>query len=126
MTDEPRLIHVCQCGDVIRVYPGRTEVVLLSGHVVAGVPQRNDDQAATAAELGYGTDVEGMVEDHDPLHALLCDWLGIGESFALRIAAGELPEDHALAYLEEDAVLAVQRFMVAAGGHLPMRKSMPG
>lgn len=119
--NEVRSVHVCRCGDVIRIYRGRTEIVLLSGQVVPGEPEHTEDQAKTAAELGYGTDVERMVEDHDPLHALLCDWLGIGESYALRIAAGELPEDHELAYLEEDAVLAVQRFMVAAGAALPMK-----
>lgn len=110
--------HVCQNGNVIRIGVARTEVVLNSGNMVPGEPEYTPDQRQTAQSLGYGRNVVKMVEDHDPLHALLADWLGL-ESFALRVASGELPVGDPLADLEEDAVLAIQRFMVAAGGKLP-------
>lgn len=108
---------VCENGNVVRVGPGRTEVVLNSGRVVVGVPQRDEEQAQTAAELGYDDPVR-MVEDHDPLHAMLSSWIGL-ESFALRVAAGELAEDDIRASIEEDAVLALQKFMRVCGGRMP-------
>ena len=74
-----------------------------------------EHQADTAQRLGYGDDVEAMNRDHDPLHRALCAWLGV-PSLAMRMAAGlDLTEaEAALAALEEDAVLAVQRFKRAA------------
>jgi hypothetical protein len=54
-----------------------------------------------------------MCRDHDPLHVLLCEWLGLPTTFALTAPGTEL------AGLEEGAVLAVQHFMRAAGGRLP-------
>jgi hypothetical protein len=62
-----------------------------------------------------------MCRDHDPLHVLLAEWLGLEASFALREAAGLLdPADADKARTEEAAVLAVQRFMRLAGGRLPL------
>lgn len=96
----------------VRVFPDHTEVTLPSGTVVTGYPQGSDHQAETARRLGYGDDVLAMVLDHDPLHARLCDWLGIPASYSLRLAAGELPADETyLAQAEEEAVIAVQRFI---------------
>lgn len=65
-------------------------------------------------EMGYGDDVGAMVADHDPLHCILADMLGLPTSIAL---SGGDPE---LAIWEEAAVLAVQRFMRVAGGRLPI------
>jgi hypothetical protein len=67
-------------------------------------------QDAMARWMGYDTAAE-LNREHDPLHADLCAWLGI-ESRALRHAAGESlsREDQALAGMEEDAVLYLQRF----------------
>lgn len=79
----------------------------------AGAPEGTEGQAATARELGYGDDVAAMVADHDPLHARLCDWLGLADSEAL---FGGRPE---VAAAEEAAVLAVQKFMRLAGGRMP-------
>lgn len=77
-------------------------------------------QARTARRLGYGDDVAAMNADHDPLHRALCAWLGV-DSLSLRGAAGEplTAAEHAQANLEEDAVLAVQRFMRHAGAAVP-------
>lgn len=108
----------------VRVFSDHTEVTLPSGAVVTGYPQGNDHQAEVARRLGYGDDVLAMVLDHDPLHARLCEWLGLPASFTLRSAAGELPDDLAsLAEAEEEAVIAVQRFArlaaVEAARHRP-------
>lgn len=112
--------HVCRNGTVIEIGNAFTRIILNSGRVVTGAPQQNEEQRATARELGYGEDTALMVEEHDPMHALLCDWLGL-ESLTLKDVAGELPaERKALVWLEEDAVLAVTKFMRAAGGRLPV------
>lgn len=102
----------------VRILPDHTEVDLPSGKCVTGYPQGSQHQAEVAQRLGYGTDVLAMVLDHDPLHARLCDWLGLPASYSLRAAAGELPEDEAyLAAIEEEAVIAVQHFARRVKNH---------
>ena len=95
-----------------------SRVTLASGTVVVGCPHDTEEYRATAASLGYGDDTVAMCRDHDPLHQALCSWLGVGESFALRCAAGERREDE-LSAAEEAAVMAVQRFAKLAGARLP-------
>lgn len=81
------------------------------------IPRRLPDQpfdahqAEMAEWLGCPT-VDEMNATHDHLHADLCQWLG-ATSFSLLTAQGvELtPERQALASLEEEAVLHVQRWM---------------
>jgi hypothetical protein len=101
-------------GTVIEPCAEGSRIVLPSGEVVEGRPHATDAYRATAARLGYGPDTLAMCRDHDPLHARLCDWLGLLDSFALRDAAGLLdPKEQALALLEEEAVLALQKFIRA-------------
>lgn len=97
----------------VEVLSGGTRVTLPGGEIVYGVPLDSDKYRATARDLGYGDDTLAMCRDHDPIHAALCEWLGV-PSHALREAAG-LPRDAKLALLEEAAVLAVHKFMRAAG-----------
>lgn len=107
-------------GTKIEIKPNGSCVVLPCGLVVEGQPHDTESYCATARELGYGDDILAMCREHDPLHALLCAWLGLPSSYSLRYAAGDL--DHAdrhLADVEEAAVMAVQRFMRMAGGRLP-------
>lgn len=54
------------------------------------------------------------IEEMNRVHADLCAWLNV-ESQSLRIARGEILDanEHMLAWLEESAVLHVQRFLVA-------------
>ena len=80
----------------------------------------DEHQRRTAERLGYGSDVAATNRDHDPLHAALCRWLGV-ESHALRVARGENLTfgEHYTANLEEDAVLAVQRFARHCGARMP-------
>ncbi len=95
-----------------------TVCVLPCGTVVEGRVRGEGDQFGTAEELGYGGDVLQMVKDHDLLHVRLCEWLGIGDSYSIREAAG-LDADAELAAYEESAVLAVQKFMRHAGRLVP-------
>lgn len=69
--------------------------------------------------MGYGS-VEHMDRLHDALHAAMCQWLQI-PSYALKQSRGEPlnATEQRLADLEEDAVLATQRFYHQAGGKLP-------
>lgn len=108
---------VCRNGTVIEVTEGGSRVTLPDGTVIEGNPQPDDEYRDTAEWLGYGGDTLAMCRDHDPLHALLTDWLGLPASFSLRVAAG-LDQPNALAGLEEEAVLALQKFVRAAGLHL--------
>lgn len=104
------LIFPCTNGTLVEVHPTWVAIRLPDGTRVDAVPQKNAGQRVTSRRLGYGTDVDAMTRDHDPLHALLTDWLGLPFSHALHQAAG-LPFDRMLAQYEEDAVLAVQRLM---------------
>jgi hypothetical protein len=63
-----------------------------------------------------GCTVEEMNAVHDSLHADLAKWAGV-DSQSLRIAAGAIldAEEHRLAWLEEAAVLNVQRWLLALG-----------
>lgn len=101
-------------GTVVEVDGCSTAILLPDGRIVEGRPQRTAEQAATARELGYGDDVEAMVADHDPMHALLCDWLAIEVSPALFGTRTAEVRD-----AEEAAVLAVQKFMRLARGRMP-------
>lgn len=93
--------------------PSWVVTILPSGKEVHAHPTA--DQLPIAESLGYGTDLPAMTQDHDPLHTYLCGWLGLGPSFSLRQTAGELPEGlQSLAWLEEEAVMAIQKFWRAA------------
>jgi hypothetical protein len=94
--------------------PQGSRITLSCGTVVSGCPHDTDSYRATAVALGYGCDTVAMCRDHDQLHARLCAWLEVGDSFALRCAAGLRDEDE-ISGAEEAAVLAVQRFMRLAG-----------
>ena len=69
-------------------------------------------QAETAARLGY-PNADAMNREHDAFHSLLAHWLGLPCSPTLHAAASGRRYPHWRE--EEDAVLAVQRFALAAG-----------
>lgn len=106
-------------GNGVSVVIGPTWAVttLPTGEEIHAHPEGSARQAATAEAMGY-EDTAALTRDHDPLHAWLCDALGLPTSFSLSQAAGR-PVDSDLAALEEKAVLAVQTFMRRAGGSLP-------
>lgn len=98
-------------GTRILVGDGWAVTTLPNGREVHAHP--NADSPRMARELGYGDDVAAMTREHDPLHAWLTDQLGMPHSVSLMGAAG-CEVDAELATLEEEAVLAVQRFARAA------------
>jgi hypothetical protein len=81
------------------------------------IPERREEQSfeqhqtEMAAWCGYD-DAAAMNADHDGLHRSLCGFLGV-TSLSMCAAAGKrlTGEEKAMADLEEDAVLYVQRFM---------------
>lgn len=86
------------------------ETTLPDGRQVSARP--NDESPAMAERLGYGADVAAMTRHHDPLHARLCEWMGLPTSYSLSAALGDDVGD--LAWLEEAAVLALQAFALRA------------
>lgn len=103
-----RDVYALPNGMQVIMAPGRTCVVLPSGRTVHGVPYDTD--------VGYGQDTVAMCEEHDPLHAWLSSALGL-PSHALRRDADErlTGEEHTLAALEEDVVMALHRYLRACG-----------
>jgi hypothetical protein len=74
------------------------------------------EQTATATDLGY-PDVASMNREHDLVHSLLATWLGLRDgSPTLRGLATEHPWPHA--WMEEAAVLAIQRLAQVLGVNL--------
>lgn len=90
---------------VVTIYPDGTEV---HAH-----PQHGADDVARAASLEY-PDVGAMTLDHDPFHERLARALGLPHSPTLWAVGHDTPVDSKLASAEEDAVMAVQRFMQLA------------
>lgn len=111
--------RILRNGTAVCVLPTGSQITLPGGTVVDGSPHDTAAYAETAQRLGYADDRMAMCQDHDPLHALLCDWLGLPDSPALRVAAG-IEQASAMSEAEETAVLAVQRFMRLAGVGLPL------
>ena len=101
-------------GTRILLRPNGSVIQLPSGAMIRSRPRGEGDQAETAQRLGYEADVDSLCRDHDALHALLCDWLGLDTSYSLSAAAGQRT-DAELAEHEEAAVIAVQTFMRRAG-----------
>jgi hypothetical protein len=91
-----------------------TRTILPDGVEVPAAPQDNADYRSRAHALGYGQDSAAMSREHELGHVLLSYILGLPESPALRSAANNAgPSD--LTGMEEDAVMALQRFARAAG-----------
>lgn len=109
--------HAFRNGLRVTVGPCWAVTTLPTGETIHAHPDGTQAQAEAARAMGY-PDVCALTRDHDLLHAALCDWLGLPGSFALAQAAGRAA-DAELAGLEEEAVLAVQRFMRRAGGRVP-------
>jgi hypothetical protein len=104
-------------GTIIQVWPDCVRTILPDGSEVVAAPQDNDAYRATAERLGYGADTLRMSQEHELLHSWLAAHLGLPESPTLgRVARGE--GDTALTGLDEDAVMAIQRFANAAGVNL--------
>jgi hypothetical protein len=84
------------------------------GHPIRRPGQSMDEHKRDMARWMGCSSVEQMDDDHDPLHAELSQWMG-ATSYSLLLAQGvELPPKlRRLAELEENAVIAVQRWLQA-------------
>lgn len=82
---------------------------LAGGVEVNAWPHRTAEYYATAYQLGYGDNVYRMCLEHETAHSLLAHWLGLPESPTMRQVANG-GEATPMSNLEEDAVLAIQRF----------------
>lgn len=105
----------------VHVHEYGSTIVLPCGLVVEGRPQNSVSYAETARDVGYGDGPDAalrMCQDHDALHALVCGWLGIPESYSLRMTVGA-EADLELAAIEEAAVMALQKLMMRGGGRMP-------
>lgn len=93
----------------VEVFDGWVRTTLPDGTAVHAVPGDTEEDRARAVSLGYGGDVWLMTRDHDRFHSLLAYMLGLAESPAMRQTAAKQVSE--LAAAEEEAVLAVQRFV---------------
>jgi hypothetical protein len=103
-------------GGQIDIHETWSRVTLPDGSQVHAVPR--SDQVEIARDLGYGDDVNALTRDHDPLHALLADLLGLNASRSLQGAAGVMAYDGTPEF-EECAVMALQRYVRALGLDVP-------
>lgn len=96
---------------------GWAKTTFPDGSSVPAFPEPTASYVATAERLGYGTDIARMCVEHELVHNWLCHVLGLPHSPALFGVAhgGDADWRHAL---EEDAVMAVQRFAMAHGVRL--------
>lgn len=95
----------------VQIEQNRLVSTLLDGKQVEAEPHDTPEYAATAEAAGYGNDVAGLNRDHELVHHVLADALGLAESPVMRaVAEGTWQHDpDGLLKLEEDAVLAVQK-----------------
>ena len=102
---------------VVRVASDVTVTVLVDGSRIEAAPEPGQGYMAQAIKLGYGTDTARMSYEHELLHVLLADWLGLDESPVLRaVAEGRADRDpNGRLWREEAAVLALQELANAWG-----------
>lgn len=86
-----------------------SRVVLADGREIIAAPEKTKEYEERARSLGYKSGL-AMCQDHDWMHCILANALGMKQSPALTRAADSLPINE-LAGAEEDAVLAIQRFL---------------
>jgi len=97
----------------VTTHDGYTVTRFADGREVHAHHAEQPGQAETAKGLGY-RDATAMNRDHDLTHSLLAYWLGLPCSPTLRDVASGAPATE-IHYLEEAAVLAIQRFANATG-----------
>lgn len=94
-------------GTIITIGANWAHTVLPNGLEVHAHP--DECSLREARRLGYGDDVDALTRDHDPLHSMICDMLGMPYSYSLMEKAGGVIDNQSIPWVEEDAVLAVQR-----------------
>lgn len=97
----------------VESFDGYTVTRFDDGLEVHALHAEQPGQTETAKGLGY-LDAASMNRDHDLTHSLVCYWLGLPCSPTLRDVATGTPASE-IHYLEETAVLAIQRLANATG-----------
>jgi hypothetical protein len=97
----------------IRRTPTGSITTLPSGEQIPATPHDTDGYRATAREHGYGADTTLLCQEHDLTHVALAAWLGLPVSPTLQAVADGREWEHA--WIEEAAVLAVQRYARVMG-----------
>lgn len=107
----PHLITYKVGGTRVTVDEARQTVTteFANGLSLTATPGDTSEDEARATALGY-CDVWAMTREHDLLHALVSDALGLSHSPALHaVAAGEAMADPQMGDFEERIVLLLQR-----------------
>ena len=84
------------------------------GTSVPAAPRQDIEQAFTAQDLGYGCDVYRMVREHELVHCLLAEAIGLPRSATLwAVAHPNDPDNISLAeqHAEEAMVLGFPRYL---------------
>lgn len=106
----------CRLDDVITMVNIRIETPFIitsfdDGSELIADMREQHGQYELASSMGCS--VQEMNATHDPFHSLVCEAIGLRCSPSLWCVANGLPSTE-LSGLEEDAILAVQKFYVAA------------
>lgn len=97
----------------IQRLPHGARTTLPCGEVIPATPHETDGYRRTAAEHGYGSDTLRLCQEHELVHVALADWLRLLVSPTLQGVADGRDWEHA--WIEEAAVLAVQRYARTLG-----------
>lgn len=100
--------------NVVEVWGDCVATHLPDGVSVVAAVQDTDQYHETAERLGYGSDTVRMMRDHEISHTALCHLLGLPESLVMS-SVGHGYSDTYLTGLEEEVVMALQKFATAAG-----------
>ena len=100
--------------NVIEVWPDSVTTYLPDGVSVVAAAEDTDQYRETAEKLGYGSNTVRMMRDHEISHTALCHLLGLPESLVMSVVGHGDPDTY-LTGLEEDLIMALQRFAMAAG-----------
>jgi hypothetical protein len=109
-------------GTRIEISDDHTRITLPDGSVINGSPEDTDHYRDNALRAGYGADVMQFCIDHELSHVALAQWLH-SISPTLEFVGNGGDYDFALRELEEDVVLALQRYTRAMNINLVERFS---
>jgi hypothetical protein len=100
--------------NVVEIWNDCVATHLPDGVAVVAAVQDTDQYRETAERLGYGSDTVRMMRDHELSHVALAHLLGLPESLVMSSVAHGYGDNY-LTGLEEDLILALQKFATAAG-----------
>lgn len=110
--DEPLVVSLN--GAEIEIWPDSLRITLADGSIVLAMAEDTDAYRATALANGYGDDAALLCRDHDIMHLALAYWLRTDSPTMGHVGQGVDAGEYVRG-LEEDAVLAIQRYARARG-----------